>query len=169
MDFNVGDPVMHWMYGFGHVVGIEEWEIAERNSLYYAISIRDLNVWVPDDDQLEFRLRAPMSKKKFQGLFAILTGHGEPLSTDRQERKTWLVEKMKDGQAASLCTVLRALATYQQEHQLNDHDQSVMKRSIEALLGEWIHAFAVPISEAERELHRMLADGNTTGEKKKDR
>ncbi len=165
MVFHVGDPVMHWMYGFGHVVGIEEREIAERNSLYYAISIRDLNVWVPDDDQLEFRLRPPLSKKKFQELFAILTGRGEPLPADRQERKTWLAEKMKDGKAASLCHVLRALATFQQEHPLNDHDQSVMKRSIQVLLGEWIHAFAVPVLEAERELHRLLAVGNTVESK----
>ncbi|HVM71025.1 MAG TPA: CarD family transcriptional regulator [Anaerolineales bacterium] len=165
MEFHVGDPVMHWTYGFGHVVGIEERVIAERKSLYFAISIRDLTVWVPVDDQLGSRLRHPTTKEEFQGLFTILAGTGEPLPLDRQERKMTLVEKLKDGRAVSLCRVLRDLATYQQAHPLNDNDQNLMKRSREALLGEWNYALAVPVAEADAELRRMLALGTTAGAK----
>lgn len=163
MEFHVGDPVMHWTYGFGHVLGIEERIISDQKSLYYAISVRDLTVWVPADNQLEARLRPPTSPKEFKSLFAILTGTGEPLPEDRQERKILLVEKLKVGQAKSLCRVLRDLATYQQAHSLNDNDQNLMKRSREALLGEWSYALSVPVVEAELELHRMLATG-TSGE-----
>jgi RNA polymerase-interacting CarD/CdnL/TRCF family regulator len=165
MKFHVGDPVMHWTYGFGHVVGIEERAIAERTTMYYAISIRDLTVWVPADGQLESRLRPPTTKEGFKRLFAILTGAGDPLPNDRQERKTWLVDKLKDGQAASLCRVLRDLATFQQVHSLNDNDQSLMKRSREALLGEWIYSLSVPFAEADAELRRMLDAGTVKGTK----
>jgi RNA polymerase-interacting CarD/CdnL/TRCF family regulator len=157
MKFHVGDPVMHWTYGFGHVAGIEERIISDRKSLYYAISVRDLTVWVPADDQLEIRLRPPTSREEFKNLFAILAGNSEPLPDDRQERKLWLVEKLKDGQAKTLCRVLRDLATFQQAHSLNDNDQNLMKRSREALLGEWIYALSVPAAEAELELRTMLA------------
>jgi RNA polymerase-interacting CarD/CdnL/TRCF family regulator len=66
---------------------------------------------------------------------------------------------LKDGQAKSLCHVIRDLATYQLAHPLNDNDQHLMKRSREALLGEWGFALSVPAVEAESELRRMLAAG----------
>jgi RNA polymerase-interacting CarD/CdnL/TRCF family regulator len=159
MEFQKGDPVMHWTYGFGHVVGIEERVVSDHKTLFCAISVRDLTVWVPADDQLEIRLRRPTSKEGFKRLFAILTGSSEPLPDDRQERKMWLVERLKDGRAASLCRVLRDLATFQQVRPLNDNDQNLMKRSRDALLGEWSYALSVPLVEAEAELRRMLATG----------
>jgi RNA polymerase-interacting CarD/CdnL/TRCF family regulator len=159
MEFHVGDAVMHWTYGFGHVVGIEERILSGQKTLYYAVSARDLTVWVPADDQLENRLRYPTSRDDFKNLFKILAGRSEPLPNDRQERKLWLVEKLKDGKAKSLCRVLRDLFTYQQEHSLNDNDQNLMKRSREALLGEWGYALSVPTVEAETELRLMLATG----------
>jgi RNA polymerase-interacting CarD/CdnL/TRCF family regulator len=118
MNIHVGDPVMHWTYGFGYVVGIEERVLSDRKALYYAVTIRDMTVWVPADDQLGTRLRPPTSRGEFKTLFAILKGTGEPLPEDRQERKTWLVERLKDGQAKSLCHVIRDLATYQLAHPL---------------------------------------------------
>lgn len=167
MELNVGDPVMHWTYGFGHVVGIEERAISDQKSLYYAISIRDLTVWVPADDRLEYRLRHPTTKGGFKELFAILTGTGEPLPVDRQERKLWLEKKLKDGKAASLCHVLRDLTTYHQDHSIGYNDENLMKRLRESLLSEWSYVLSVPISEAQAELHRMLSTG-TTGETKKE-
>jgi len=163
MEFHVGDPVMHWTYGFGHVVGIEERILAEQKTLYYTVTAHDLTVWVPVDDQLETRLRPPTSAEGFRDLFAILSGDSQPLPDDRQDRKVFLVEKLKDGQASSLCRVLRDLTTYQHSHSLNDNDLNLMKRSRESLLGEWRHALSVPAGEAEAELHRMLATGGSGG------
>lgn len=161
MEFHVGDPVMHWTHGFGHVVGLEERAISDQKAFYYAISIRDLTVWVPSDEQLEYRLRAPTKKDEFKKLFTILTGASEPLPNDRQERKAWLLAKLKDGRADSLCRVLRDLATFQQSHSLSDSDQNLMRRSREALLSEWMHAFSIPTVEAEEDLRTMLAAGDS--------
>jgi RNA polymerase-interacting CarD/CdnL/TRCF family regulator len=166
MEFHIGDPVMHWTYGFGHVVGIEERILSDRKTLYYAVMVRDLTVWVPADEQLETRLRPPTSADDFDNLFSILTGKGEPLPEERQDRKIQLVERLKDGQATSICHVLRDLATYQQAHQLNDNDQNLMKRSREALLGEWGYALSIPAMEADAELRRMLATSTTVEPKR---
>jgi RNA polymerase-interacting CarD/CdnL/TRCF family regulator len=159
MEFHIGDPVMHCTHGFGHVVRKEERVIFNQKSLYYAISIRDMIVWVPANDQLETRLRSPITKKAFEKLFMILGGAGEPLPVDRQERRIRLLDIVKDGQAASYCRVLRDLATFQYTHPLNEYDQTLMKRSREALLGEWMHALSIPVSEAEANLHQMLGVG----------
>lgn len=159
MKFHVGDPVMHWTYGFGHVNGIEERILSDRKTLYYSVTLHDLTIWVPADDQLETRLRPPTTKEGFKALFAILKGASEPLPMDRQERKVMLVETLKDGKAKSLCRVIRDLTTHQQSHTLNDNDTNLMKRSRDSLLGEWRHAFPKPAGEAESELRRMLDAG----------
>jgi RNA polymerase-interacting CarD/CdnL/TRCF family regulator len=166
MNFHIGDPVMHWMYGLGQVVGIEVRAIAGQKNLYYKVSIRDLTVWVPADNQSESRLRTPTTKDGFKELFSILAGVAEPLPLDRQERKVWLQGKLKDGRAASLCHALRDLATFNQSHTVNFNDGSLMKRLREVLLGEWSYALAVPIPVAEGQLSQMLASGMDSRTKK---
>ena len=169
MEFHPGDPVMHWTHGFGHVVGVEERVLFDHKSLYYAVSIRDLIVWVPVDDKVDLRLRPPSSTAEFKRLFSILKGKAEQLPEDRQERKLHLVEKLRDGRAASLCRVLRDLATFQQSRTLNDNDLTVMKRSREALLSEWSHVLSIPPVEAETQLRLMLAPAPADNPKAKGR
>ena len=156
MNFHEGDPVMHWTYGFGKVIRLEERALSGHNTLYYAVQLGDLTVWVPADDMLEIRLRPPTSKAGFKGLRAILSGPGEPLPDDRQDRKTQLIELLKDGRAESLCRVIRDLSAYRQVRPLNENDQALMRRAQNALLGEWGFALSVTPAQAELELHRLL-------------
>ena len=156
MDFHVGDSVMHWTYGLGQIVGLEERILSEQKTLYYAVKVRDLTIWVPADDNLENRLRAPTTPAGFKQLFTILTSSSEPLPDDRQERRLLLREQLKDGRAESLCRVIRDLFAFQQARSLNENDQNLLKRTREALLGEWGFALSIPPMKAESELHRLL-------------
>ena len=156
MDFRVGDPVMHWTYGLGQVIGREERILSGQKTLYYVVKVRDLTVWVPADGKLPNRLRPPTTANNFKRLFAILSGIGEPLPEDRQERKLRLVEQLKDGRAESLCRVVRDLFTYQQAKTLNENDQVILKRAQNALLSEWGYSLSVPEMQAESDLRRML-------------
>ena len=156
MNFHEGDPVMHWSYGFGKIIRLEERALSGRNALYYAVQIGDLTVWVPADSNLGSRLRPPTSKAGFKELRAILSSPGDPLPDDRQDRKTQLLELLKDGRAESLCRVIRDLSAYRQVRPLNENDQALMRRARNALLGEWGFALSVTPAQAELELHRLL-------------
>lgn len=160
MNFHEGDPVMHWIYGLGRVIRLEERELAGKKARYYEVQIDDMTIWVPDDEVLEQRLRHPTLKSNFQALLAILSGPGDPLPLDRQERKLLLHEWLKNGRAESLCRVIRSLSTYQHDvHSLNDNDQAVLKRSQKALIAEWGFALSVTTARAELELQRLLKEG----------
>lgn len=162
LDIQVGDKVIHWTYGLGKVLGVEERILSGRKQEYYAVKIRNMTVWVPIDDDIETRLRPPSSPRNFKALFPILKEPGDPLPVDRQERKLSLVERMKECQAKSLCCLIRDLSTFQQEHMLNENDQTMMNRACEALLSEWSFVLSIPPNEAELELHRMLAFGSSS-------
>jgi len=156
MNFHEGDTVIHWTYGIGKVIRLEERVLSGRKDLYYAVQIGDMTVWVPADDKLEKRLRPPTSKAGFKKLIDVLSGPGEPLPDDRHERKTLLTELLKNGRAESLCRVIRNLSTYRHVRSLNDNDQALLRRTEESLIGEWGFALSVTPAEAELQLHRLL-------------
>ena len=159
MDLQIGDPVVHWTYGLGQVVGLEERELSGQKALYYVVKVRDMTVWVPADDNLEKRLRRPTPATGFEQLFAILSGSGEPLPEDRQERKLRLVEQLRDGRAESLCRVIRDLFAFRRGKSLNENDQLLLKRAQNALLGEWGFSLSIPAVQAESDLYRLLKFG----------
>ena len=156
MNFHEGDPVMHWTYGFGHIVRLEERDISGSKILYYAVQVRDLIVWVPADSKLKSRLRSPTSQSRFRQLLTILSSPGKPLPDDRIERKNHLVALLKDGSTEALCHAIRDLFTYQKTKSLNDSDQNLLRQSQKTLLGEWEFVLSIPHAEANIELSRLL-------------
>jgi RNA polymerase-interacting CarD/CdnL/TRCF family regulator len=157
MNFHNGDSVMHWTHGLGKIVRLEAMTLSGEKILYYAIQIGDMTVWVPADDMLETRLRPPTDAAEFKRLTDILSHPGEPLPVDRFERKKLLLDWLKDGRAETLFRVIRSLSTYHHFHPLNEDDQAFLKRSRNALLGEWSFTMSIPLKQAEHELQHLLA------------
>ncbi len=156
MKFRKGQTVMHWTYGLGKIVRLEHRSLMGQKTLYYAVSVGDMTVWVPADDQLDQRLRKPSSKAQLRRLRLLLSRPGMQLPQDRHERKTLLLEQLKDGRAESLCRVIRSLVTFGKAHGLNDSDEALLKRAQNALLGEWGYALSLTPQQAEQQLHRLV-------------
>jgi RNA polymerase-interacting CarD/CdnL/TRCF family regulator len=156
MTFHVGDQVVHWAYGLGAIIQLDEKELSGHASQYYVVQIRDLTIWVPLNEMGERCLRLLTPAREFQKFFDILASPGEPLSPDRFERKTQLTERMKDGTLASICQVIRDLSYYKQTKKMNENDTSTLKRARGFLLDEWSAALSVPAQNAESELMALL-------------
>ena len=164
MEFHEGDPVMHWTYGLGQIIRLEERELAGPKTLYYAVQVGDLMVWVPADGNVDSRLRVPTPQATFRQLLAILSSPGEPLSEDRHERRTHLLELLKESRAESLCRIIRDLYAFQKIKSLNDSDQTILKQARNTLLGEWGFVLSVTPAQAELEMHRLLSPAPVTVE-----
>ena len=156
MNFHKGDMVMHWTYGIGQIVNLEERVLSGSKLLYYEVHVQDLTVWVPADGKVASRLRSPTSKLRFKRILTILSEPSDPLPEDRLERKTHLQERMKDCSVDSLCQVIRDLFAHQKVQPMDDHDTMVLKQSLETLLGEWEFVLSVTRAQAILELHRLL-------------
>ncbi len=156
MNFHEGDTVMHWTYGLGQIIRLEERAVSGSKTLYYAVQVGDMTVWVPADENLGSRLRSPTSESGFKKLLAILSGPGEPLPIDRYERRTHLLELLKDGRAESLCKIIRDLSASTKR---NDNDQSILRQAQNTLLGEWGFVLSITHAQASVEMHRLLASG----------
>jgi RNA polymerase-interacting CarD/CdnL/TRCF family regulator len=158
MNFYKGDMVMHWTYGIGQIVNLEERALAGAKAVYYVVQVKDMTVWVPADSKVGNRLRPPTPKFRFERLLAILSSASEPLPEDRLERKNRLLELLQDGRPESLCQVIRDLSAYQKKlgKPMNDNDQMILRQSRNTLLGEWGFVLSLTRAQAEHELHRLL-------------
>jgi RNA polymerase-interacting CarD/CdnL/TRCF family regulator len=158
VDFQVGEKVVHWNYGMGEIIKLDEKLLAGQMTHCYVVRIRDLTIWVPIRQMGDSSLRLPTPRDEFENLFAILRSPGELLSNDRLERRMQLIEKIRDGKLDSICQVLRDLTCYRQVKKLNDHDKTILERAQSFLLNEWRLALTVSLPEAELELQRLLGD-----------
>jgi len=156
MDFQVGDKVIHRTYGLGEILQMDEKELSGQVNRYYVVKIRDLTVWVPTNGKGKPSLRPPTPKSEFKKLFALLSSPGEPLSFDRFERKTQLLEKMREWNLESICQVVRDLTFHRTVKKLNDDDNTILERAKNLLLNEWRFSLLIPIAQAEQELKQLL-------------
>lgn len=156
MNFEVGDQVVHWTYGPGEVIQLDEKVLSGQKENYYVVQIRDMTLFVPISDERQTSLRLPTPSGEFESLFSILKSPEEPLSSDRWERKNQLMAQMKDGRLDSICRVIRDLVAFRRAKKLNDFDSAILERAQNFLLNEWQISLGIPRAEAERELHVLL-------------
>lgn len=156
MAFLVGEQVIHWAYGLGEIIKLDEKELFGCTNSYYVVSIRDMTIWVPLNEKGDSCLRSLTPAEEFGKLFGILSSPGEPLSVDRLERKNHLTEQMRDGTLESVCRVIRDLAFHKRMKKTNENDSVVLARAKSFLLDEWSVVLSVPIYQAEHELSELL-------------
>ena len=156
MGFRVGDPVVHWQYGLGEIVGREERALAGQKTLYYLVKVNDLTVCVPADEKATSRLRSPTPVREFKKLSVILSGPGESLADDRLERKAQLHRNLENGKIEAVCKVIRDLSTHEQKKALNDDDKYILRRAWNCLLGEWGYSMSMSPAQVDLELRRLL-------------
>lgn len=160
LDYQVGDKVVHANYGLGEIIKMDEKFIHGRQMLCYVLLAGNVTIWVMADEPGKSGLRLPTPGTDFENLFKILSSPGELLPTDQYERKTELTERMKEGDLASICTVIRDLHYYRDVKQLNDHDKVAMERAQRLLLEEWTYSCSISMSQAYAELTQLLAAEN---------
>ena len=157
MEFQRGDTVVHCTHGLGQVSAIEERVLNNKSILYYMVEMPDLTIWVPADENLKSRLRFPTTEAGFRELLPILSSPAEPLPDDRRQRNLQLVEVLKDGEAESLCRVIRDLSAWRHSPSWSEYDSALIKRAEKSLIAEWSFILSVTPLQAEIELHRLLS------------
>ena len=156
MNYAVGDRVVHWSFGLGEIVRLDEKVLSGKTSQYYVVKTPNLTLWVPVSETGERSLRYLTSAREFQKKIRLLASQGEPLPADRFERKTQLAELLKDGTFESLCRLVRDLTFFKKGKKVNDNDNTTLERARKMLVNEWGIALSVPAYQAERELNELL-------------
>jgi RNA polymerase-interacting CarD/CdnL/TRCF family regulator len=156
MSFQIGDKVIHCVFGLGEISAIEEKPINGELTNCYVVKITDLTIWIPIDDLQQNSLRLPTPPDEFVKVLPILSSPNEILVDDRVLRKHQLIEQLRDGQLASICRVVRDLTYFQHNSKLNDQEKSILERAINTLLAEWSLSLGMPVNQAHQAMESML-------------
>ena len=156
MAYKIGDKVIHWAYGLGEIINIEEKPIGNHPTRCYVLQTTDLTIWIPVNDTKQRSLRLPTPAEEFNSFIDILTGPSEKLLDDRNLRKDQLMAQIKDGQLASICQVVRDLTHFQHGAKLNDQEKNILERATKSLLSEWSCSLNVPFHQAQQTMTSLL-------------
>ena len=160
--FQVGDRVIHWTYGPGQIVQVEEKQVANETEQYYKVQVNELTIWVPLKESDKQRLRNPTPAREFRRLVKILTKGGEPLDEDRLKRKAQLLGRLQEGKIESICRVIRDLAAYSKQKKLSESDTMILERAQKFLLDEWVISLNTNLADARQAMGKLLNGDQTT-------
>ena len=158
MNYQIGDQVVHWTYGPGRIIGIDEKVLANKACVYYVVEIGRTTLWVPVGETGEKSIRPPTSRAEFDRLLNLLRGPGEQLPDQQYERQNALAERMQKRTLSDICYIIRDLVTRAHTQRLNRNDSETLKRAEEFLLSEWELSLGTPREVAEHELESLLKE-----------
>jgi CarD family transcriptional regulator len=154
--FEIGDHVIHWTYGLGTVVAIDEKHLAGITQQYYVVEIKGLQLWVPVEEAGNGSVRCLMESIQFKALFDILRMPGELLPDQYSKRRNELKERMYRSTLEGQCHVIRDLTDRSHLHALNENDFSVLNSAKTRLLDEWVLSLNSKRAHAISELEVLL-------------
>lgn len=157
MNFHIDDTIVHWTFGPGKIVDIEEKTLEDKTCLYYVVEAGDTTLWIPVSETGERSLRTPISAAEFKQLLKILQSPGEELPDQAYVRQSELNQRLRRKSLEEVCLVIRDLIYRSQLEKLNRSDQETLKRAEGLLLDEWELTLGTPRPNAQHELEAILA------------
>jgi RNA polymerase-interacting CarD/CdnL/TRCF family regulator len=156
MRFEIGEKVIHWNFGLGEIVKIEDKNIHGFLTKCYVLRTIDLTIWIPVNDLQQPSLRVPTLPEEFMKLSAILSNPSEMLLEDRLLRKDQLLARMNEGQLSSICRVVRDLTNFKRSARLTLQEKSILEKAVNSLLTEWTYSLGMSLIQARQAMTIML-------------
>jgi RNA polymerase-interacting CarD/CdnL/TRCF family regulator len=156
--YKIGDTVVHWIFGSGKIVDVDDKGLPGQPCFYYLIEGNEQTLWVPVDERGNSSLHLLTSRLGFKLLINILRSQGEEMSNNPYQRHDHLDERMKKASPQDLCLVIRDLTYRSRSRKLSGSDIRVLKHAQSFLLDEWERSLGTPREKARREIESILKE-----------
>lgn len=157
--YKVGDSVVHWNYGGGKIVAVEDKGLPGNPRICYVIEGSNVTIWVPVDENGSSSLHLPTSPSDFRLLLNVLRSQGEEMSNNPFQRFGQLEERMHNPSLADLCRLIRDLMYRSRGlRRLSGSDNRTLYLAQSFLLDEWERSLGTPREQARLELKGILME-----------
>jgi CarD family transcriptional regulator len=159
MQFNIGDNVVHPVYGAGHIVRIEAKRFSGKGEhQYYKVMLSRSTLWIPvDKAKTTIELRLVTTRQDLGQYRALLQRTPEPLEDIKPQ--LWpkeLTLRLKSGTFSAMCEVVRDLTALNEEKPLGATNKTILRKTQEKLCQEWAIAADISVAEAAQEIETLL-------------
>lgn len=156
--YKVGDTIVHWIYGSGKIVAVDDIGLPGKSCFYYVIEGNKQTLWVPVEETGSSSLHLPTSRSDFKLLINILRSQGEKMSNNTYQRRDQLDGRMLKASPKDLCLVIRDLTYRSHFRKLSSSDVRVLKLAQSILLDEWERSLGTPREIAKHEMNWILKE-----------
>lgn len=154
--YNPGDWIVHLHHGVGHIAGIEEKELGGDISTYYKVVTDDSTLWVPLDKADNRWFRPVCPRDQFDEILDILRRPPREMNKNHLVRKRRISDVKSDGSLEETARLVRDLWGRRTQRNLNNTEESALRRFTERLVREWAVCMGVEEDEARARLQEML-------------
>lgn len=157
MQFQIGEQVVHPVYGVGTVKTLSEQRFgAGQTHQYYEVATDDATVWVPIDEQGGTVLREIASKRMLAECRRLLSSAPVPFDANHKMRQLEIAERLKGALLPALCGMVRDLRARSLNAPLPATEDRVLRRIYKILCEEWAASDGVSTQTALHEIEDLL-------------
>jgi RNA polymerase-interacting CarD/CdnL/TRCF family regulator len=158
LEYKIGDIVVHWTYGVGKIVAVNDKGLPGQPLFYYVIETGEQTLWVPVDENGSSSLHLQTPSSDFGSFKKILRTVGERMPDNPYQRKKELDQRMQKRSLVETCLIIRDLSYRSRSRQLSSSDTSILKHAQSSFLDEWVLSLGTPRENARTELEWMLKE-----------
>lgn len=156
--YQVGDIVVHWTYGSGKIVAVDDKGLPGQPCSYYVIEGKGQTLWVPVEENGSSSLHRPTSRADFKLLTNILRSQGEKMSNNPYRRRDQLDERVHKASPKEVCLVIRDLTYRSHSRKLSSNDIRFLNHAKSDLLDEWERSLGTPREQARNQMEGILRE-----------
>ena len=160
MQFQIGDMVVHPVYGVGTIkTSPNDYYSVKKSHEYYQVIAGESTLWVPINDQGSTILRKIAAKASLNECRKLLKRNPVPLNRDRKIRELEIARLLKDRLLPALCETVRDLQAHSRQTPLGRIEGDLLKKTFKALCDEWAASENVTSAIALGEIESLLQEG----------
>jgi len=151
LPYQVGDKVVHPVYGAGIITGITQKSIAGDLRRYYVIDpmTYDMQIMVPVDNVKDVGLRDVLKRSGIARVLRVLRSTPDELMNNHKERQELATEKLRSANPIKIAEVMRNLSWLERRKgHLGAKDTRLLDRARNLLAGELAVAESIEIADA---------------------
>ena len=157
--FQIGDKVVHPMYGAGVVDSIVQKLVGGVLRDYYILELpnRSMVVMVPTENCEEIGVRPVVDEEQADRVLAAIPEIQVEMTANWNHRYRENMERMKSGDLFEVARVIKGLTIRDQDRGLSTGERKMLHSAKQILISEIVLSKSVSYESAEEELNIALA------------
>lgn len=164
--FDIGDWIIHYYHGVGKVEDIVEKGLDGNQKLYYKVSTKEIDYWIPLEDEGSEHIEPIRSKEDFNEALNIIEQKPIPIAQHHKTRKKKIHDRWMIGSLESRAELLRDLYGRLKLEKLSFNEKGMMEKVQSFFISEWlITDEALTRKQAKKRLRAALKSSVNKGRK----
>ena len=159
MSFQIGDKVVHPMYGAGTLESVVQKKVSGVTREYYIMRLpeRSMVVMIPVENSEEIGVRPVVDRERADEVLAAIPGIQVEMTSNWNHRYRENMERLKSGDLLEVARVVKGLTVRDTARGLSTGERKMLHSARQILISELVLSKSLSYEAVERDLDTALA------------